>query len=1613
LSDQSWTQRGLLDFLHEGAEIQVRFANGNLIRGVLLRAENHFVVLRAAGVGIVVVNLSEVQTVECEDLDNGRLTGPRDSVDEASDVPEPAPPGLEEFATALLNPERTLEWSAGPSSTGSSSASVDSTAGSPVLDGMNAMAEECTAGTWDRTRLLAQRARERDQARSTRVAIDLLRSIPASEATAGDCANLVVLFIEGGNKASAANAARHYLERVGSKIDFETDEVLGAIARFAVFEGDPTLIIRAIPGDEGRLLQSADLLKIHAAVLWRMDRPKKKRADYQQESVQVWSAVMQGEQALYFEVRRLLDRQGSMPHRGWHTFEGSAGRDLLPGLHRGRMYSWKGDYGFITDAEGVRSFVHHSAIADPELRGRIDEAAKNAWRVRFELREPLDEAGSSQRRRPTCHAVVADRTADLAEQAGAEASNGAVADRRGTAGRDNEAAGMVQTGATHDPESSSPEDSELASIWKRINELQLDGHYKAAVEELTAWIGRRESSQQVVPPDLRERLSQLEIYVERIAQHGVRPGMTSLDRGLRALHIERDVKKAEDFLLKARAGQSCASKLAAARELVGLYLRRTATRLQDAIDLVCSPDIIACLETPRDIIYFFDVQARTLLRLGRAQQAEEAAREGLRRFGEARGKKDPDARKSLERDLAWALVNQGNPKDALKVLSQPGHADEPGSQRVVAAAELALGHLGQAEAILSGLVERRPDDAISLELLTQVRQRNARGSGAGDPVKTAVPVSGGLVDDVDPAETDRFAESVRRLFGALERNLTGDGFRRFAALERLEEEELTAAELLRRAIAFVRAVAESDLHVDSRISFALEGLIALDRVASLQLEDVDGAASGSMPEALLRPILEFIREGGSAETLDAAAGQDDISRLVALHLVARSRHGRGLADGPDGGSIPIFATEDRQTFLRSAIEYRVATENLRQDFEAQADRWLEPQEYGRIEALLRAASACACTATDRRTVSEARVLLRKIRAASHWDETGWRIDPAFADDILSSVVALRGAGQGVPTVMWVEAFDPLLTHIRDTCRAAKDHAPDLNDLDVEVEVNAPLLFAERDRERVLVATVPVIVRNPIGRGRISAVSIEGVLAIEGEVKEANVAVPADTRLEATLQPGTEAHLYLQFRLDVGSLGSSTPRRAILRELKVSYAVERTSRPEEQDIESEFKFNCEVLNSSEYERHDEASLDVVTDLAGPQRSRSSIFGRDEEIQILRRHFAESDDPALQQLGAVAIIYGLQQTGKSTLAQLIVNELRVTDIPAVMWEVTRGAYGNGAAVGDAAEMQKDAARFFREVVVWYRRCLSLPRTDVELKDPTALVDTLRASWDEYVQSISPERARTPLIAIDEYTEILAGLDNGLLPDIVLSVWRTIAAAGLANVLLVGHGNFREVESGIRRGSYPYLSTARMIRLEFLSFSATEDLCTKPFKANSGSHIVFTESAIEEVHALSAGHARTAVECISAAVGVARRARRAAVTRADVRRGIEGIVDLERTFNNLTDPQLREDLRVGDTHSRRLRRFVAEIVAANRSRTGLTLEDIVDAVRRKDPASTVDQVRTSLEQLVDWNALVRTIDVDEYVYRPKAQILREILSSAGVVGDANDPLVLESKPIGPNRP
>jgi hypothetical protein len=331
-----------------------------------------------------------------------------------------------------------------------------------------------------------------------------------------------------------------------------------------------------------------------------------------------------------------------------------------------------------------------------------------------------------------------------------------------------------------------------------------------------------------------------------------------------------------------------------------------------------------------------------------------------------------------------------------------------------------------------------------------------------------------------------------------------------------------------------------------------------------------------------------------------------------------------------------------------------------------------------------------------------------------------------------------------------------------------------------------------------------------------------------------------------------------------------------------------------------------------------------------------------------------------------------------------------------------------------LQQLETHFFRRLVDGYRMELGLDALsdDVDFDPVFGPERFIRFALDEYRkrEGGSPP---LPLFFVDEFTRILSAHADGRLTDRVLSIWRTIAAEGLAHVLLVGHGNFEEIKRGIERGSYPFFSTALIIRLRFLDAGATRDVCTEPFSVG-GSPVQFTIGAVDEVFAVSAGHARTVVDCVERAVERALAGHRFAVTRADVRNGLADL-DLQSFVNNLTDPQLAEDLRADDPSPlRALRSLVAREVAKRAGSVGVTLRHLVDEVGRQrgaeDPDWTDQQVADSLDQLVEWSALERWHDMGETLYRPRATILRGEwdVASAGIVrGNApNAPRVLECR-------
>jgi tetratricopeptide (TPR) repeat protein len=1602
----------LQSVLRPGAAITVTLSSGVAFEGKFLALERLNLIVNV-GRAIRIINMTFVETVELHDA-----TSVAEFLRDSNESNHSAEQARHRGALQALS-ERLMQ-------------EVEEVQPDlQVLLDPKAVSER--AGSWDRTRALAARLWSSGGPEEVKLALELLRSIPASDATSQDCASIVRMLLHFGWNSSAARAAAAYYERSGTDLVYETDPVTRLMASTSVRLSRPDLTLRSLPTDPERLLERPEILLIFAAVNQFLGRNWEGVAP-----VAIAQAVEAQGPDLERTVKEFLTWQIKLRPKGFQPFQFESGR-LVEGLHVGKVFTWKNEYGFIqpegTTSRSERRIFHRKSVADPQLLGRIDRFEVVGSVVEFELRDPVQGSNHND---PVAHAVVVAASVDKGEI--------------------EESPELSRTESAQTDDADDGEPQVLPPEIVRLHDL---GRYA----DVRDWVDR-ELAIRPESPFFAELRVKFDSYDRRSAQGGAPAGETSIDSGRRAVLIERDLERAEMLfrraLDEARRQQSgaCAAMLRAARELVSLLSRRERQRRSDLIEILEEADsngrtILSCAEGRlNDLALFYPTYAYNLIHVGELDRGFEAYEKALGLIAESREPKAAieEARQRVERVMAGALVMRGRFDEALRILED--HRGDPKSMQILARALIGRGDLDEAKEVIEQLSQRRPDDAK----IQQLRAELERGVGGTGTPRAAISARGGeglwseleqrspdLGDssegEGDLAEATQqlvaqlgriFASGTARVPGATdEMLLVDDRLRRVlrsgnldsfplgapvgtllqTADEDVEEEgsRLLASIELMVAVALGRQVTAGP---STRISLALESLIALDLVGPRDIAvpfnplqgpnaESDAVAGDLMevilhgvpPEAGPRPVGELV-----ADIVRAALDASSPAHRRVLHLLARTTYGTNILRLASGGSgqAPAVPTGDFRIsapelgHLRASIEdvrrrtqmLRRAVSMLRLVEDEAVDVRLNQREQKAIADLLSAASDYVFTEADDRVLRDLKHAFRQIASAT--------VAPSFAVDIdIARVVGdnvgllarLRDQAKRNVTTLWVMALDRVAEHLRETCRRAELAVE--SPVVLEVDLVATELDAQvevRGEEWTAKVALPLVIRNPSGGGRATMVEVDATLMRTASGDEQEYVDSSVRRARYTLtglSPGSEAIIHLSgFSIPV-----SNPDASIVERVRLDLAVscQRTLSNRETEmapVEKSFNLELRLLDSKDYELRLQESqracirLNTPPDISGEMSRR--IFGRDKEIAQLTSLFSVRSGVPGPTEGHV--IYGLQQTGKTTLATIVREQLRRSSeatgstIRTVYFTVSTDA-------GRFEDTEGNDHAFFRDFMSTVREELDLGDLLPDAQGPAGLIALLSAARSRSAGAV-------PLLVVDEFTRILAFINAGRMSAQARTVWRDVIARGDAHVLLIGHGSMQDFSTGLKDGDYPEFSSFGFTRLNFFSRETVDAMCTRPFE-DSG--LVFSVGAKEAVFEMSAGHTRIAMETVTAAAQKAIDGRRLLVNRGDVIRGVQDWDpgSAARMLGHLADPQVHHETRV----DRARRRIIVEALAEGPP-YGMTVQSLREACNEHSTLGEItedEDVSQLLEQLENWAVVRRDSELGDDVIRLVPQFPR----------------------------
>jgi tetratricopeptide (TPR) repeat protein len=1464
------------------------------------------------------------------------------------------------------------------------------------------------AGSWDRTRELAVRLSAEGGPEGTRLAIDMLRSIPASDATAQDCANLVRLMLLFDWASAAARAAVAYFERRGPELDYASDPVMRMMFRVSIQRNRPDLILRSIPANPERLFDRPEPLLVFAAVLYSLKKEYENRGP-----AEIVRIVHDHGQELETLVEDFLRWQVKLRRKGFPPFPYESGR-LLPGLHEGEVYAWKGEYGFIqpagTSERSQRRLFHRKSIADPSLLERVESLGSSGTSVAFELRDP---PLGSEHSEPVAHAVV---MAEAGPVADVEAPEPVVSDV-----------------APSSADASVADDARAEGLLPEIQRLHDLGRYADVRDWVDRQLERRPES-----VFFAEQRVKFDSYARRAEQGGAPTGESSIDAGRRAVIIERDLERAELLFRRAlnearnlRVG-ACMEMLRAGRELLSLLTRRERLRRDELVMLLeeSGPKgrtILSCSEQrPEDAMLFYSTYAYNLIQTGQVEKAFEQHRKGIElidRFDIPAAAK-PKARERLERSMAGALVARERHEEAIAMLQ--GQRSNPMAMPTLARALVGRGDLDEAREVMEELLLRRPDDARTQQLralldeqttVTTSRPAPARERQIGDDeeeeqdlarsTKQLVAQLGRLVDSEASRvqggleQPLRIDDRLRRVLrsGDLENFPLGDSVETLLSQEKEDVDvtaQLTASVELMAAVALSR---RSTIVPSTRISLALDSLIALDVLDPWDAGPLSNPshAGGTDRDAVANDLIEVIlfgepRDGGARPI---AAIVDDVTAVAldstnpahrrVLHLLARTTDGARLlrlaSEDPDpaGGSTSAghLRASEVEEIRRSVEDVRRDTQRLRRAVsmlrlveEEAVDVKLNQREQQAIADLLSAATGYSFTEIDDRILRKLKDAFRRIATTT--------VKPTFAVDIdvardlgekFELLAQIRDLAKRHVTGLWVLALERVAEHLRETCRRAELAVESPVTLHVEVvETTVDALVEENGDQTTAKVGIPILIRNPFGGGQATVIDIEAtVTRVSSAARQtfADSSVRSVRHSITSLSSGSETVIHLPQLVIPLSSGVDLGRKEPVRlDLTVSGRRTLSNREIETDsVERSVDLELRLHTVDDYDKklraaqHAASRLKAAPDLEDLRGDSSRrIFGREADITNLVMQFTDRGPGIGTAHGH--IIYGLRQTGKTTLAAIVRERLRSASESAGHALQTVD-FTVSMRTAESEDPQENDDAFFRDVI-------ESVRVSLELGDD--LVKDARGS-DGLVELLLAARARSrrepvPLLVIDEFTRMLALLSAGRVTERTRTVWRTITDRGVANVLLIGHGSMKEFESKLETGDYPEFSSFGFTKLNFFSRETVEEMCTRPFQHCD---LVFAPGALQEVFDMSGGHTRIALDTVVAAAVNAVRGGRLLVNRSDVIRGVRewDSGSAAQMVGCLVDPQVHDET----PEDRARRSQIVEVLG--RGPAWLTIQELREACNELSVPGRVmtdHDVLRLLEQLEYWGVVRR---------------------------------------------
>lgn len=1447
--------------------------------------------------------------------------------------------------------------------------SGDEAASVTVSSESDVAVESNSASGWDRTRRLANDlwARgEEAQGSSARLALNLLRSIPAQDATAEDCARIAEIQLSFGWKSAAARTVAAYYERMYRRSPAfvpEFDALTRKLFRVSL-DGPPPrpdLVLRSIPSDRELLLNHPTIMLLFAGVNHALGK-----RDYHGYPIlsMVETVVEEDSSALARLVDEFRKWQEKLRQKGYAPFQFDTGR-VVPGLQSGHIFSWKGEYGFIqpegTSRGSDRRLFHRTSIGDPRLVEILDHYSDPGTKVEFEWRDP--PPGSSHGK-PVAQAVVCAVSSDLP-------GTGTV----GPIGDD------VET----DDQATNSDDLSPSSALMMPDDI-VRKHDHGLYEEVSQWaelqLERHPDSE-----GYREIKDRFEGFARRSKEVNPPLGQKSIDAGRRAHIVERDFERAEDLFRRAlEEARDCKELLAAGRELLSLLTRREYERREELVRLleveVNGRTLLKCAEVrSSDVTLFYTAYAYNLVLVGDQEKGFDQYRHALGLLDRLRSeepKKLDDAKRRIERGWTGAHLQLEQWEDALKVISR--HGDDPSSMKMRARALRGIGNLDEAKDVLERVLEKRPDDANAQRALADLGK--SQGSDLEDwdhdlvsGPKALIRALEGLVKRTNSWDG---ADHPVRIDDRIRRHVRGDKLDRFpldAGVGTLvsgsdpgsEDKEDDGAEQL-DAIELMVAFALSDrpqVSDSTRISLALHSLIALDE-QSIRDRDDDKGEILDVAHDLMAVVLQGgLRDGRTLTAEDLRSrlivvGNDpsDAAHRRVLHLLGRTSDGRHIIERakaqPNAEQSVLFRAVKEVARQKQEL-WQAASQLRRLDTEA-VDAKLKVPEQQAVERLLEVATAYVFTEKDEEILQRLKEAFRRIRAAA--------VHPTYAVDIDTArgleaeLTELHGSAERDVTYLSYIVFRDVVQHLRETCRhAVRSTKPEV---ELEVELDTEVLdVAIADDAARATLVVPLIIRNPLGSGQVDEVEVSAqVVIVDGAVESP---ILSATGKVGSIRPGFESVCYLsEFTFAAPREGASTLKAKI----DVSVTCDRTlnDRSEEMPaVERDFTFDIRLHGEVDFEdrlndaRRAAARLEAAPDLSGDTSGR--IFGRANQIANLTEVFGPRGYATGPSAGRV--IYGLQQTGKTTLANIVTQHLVQNGVPVVFYSVRTHS-------GEQEDARANDMEFFRDLCRIAQK--GLPggpnvRFSEDVDGLFELLDHLK------------ERGPTPLLIIDEFTRALNNIHKGRMTSAVRTVWRDITDRGLAHVLLIGHGSMERFQAGIAAGEYPEFSSFRFEKLQFFDKDIVDRLCEDPFKSIG---LRFSRYAKQEVYAISAGHAAIALRVVAAGAAIAISGRRLAVNRGDVIRGVQNMdtTQLHLFVGHLVDPQMHDD--TSDDKFRR--RALVEALARTHPAPmtfGQLCESATEILDQMDLGELVrEDVPRYLEELESWEVVRLANDIGDRV-------------------------------------